>query len=446
MQRFYNESKEAALQAVKSSSQGLTQAEARARLERNGKNQLAQGKKDSLLKRFFLQMADPMILILLAAAAISGALAVYENESFTDVIIILFVVVVNAVLGVYQENKAEKAIEALQEMAAATSKVLRDGQMMTVRSEDLVVGDVVLLEAGDAVPADGRILESASLKIEEAALTGESVPVNKFVDLINLREGGRDVPLGDRKNMVYMGSTVVYGRGSAVITATGMDTEMGKIAGALAEAQEGQTPLQRKLSQLSKVLTWLVLGICLVIFGVQLLRAGSFSAVPSYLGPLQEKDGVQLHLSGRPGGVSHGDCSDGVPVARPVQGEPAQQTEQGEVLHPSRGVRNGAQAGANGLLSCLQLLLGDLSGLAGSQLPEDLLLGPLVVAGVNTGGHGEDALGSIDGRGRIIAQGQLLPHVEKQLAGQVPAKQGVQDHQCRKTGVPGGNACGETHR
>ena len=170
MQRFYNESKEAALQAVKSSSQGLTQAEARARLERNGKNQLAQGKKDSLLKRFFLQMADPMILILLAAAAISGALAVYENESFTDVIIILFVVVVNAVLGVYQENKAEKAIEALQEMAAATSKVLRDGQMMTVRSEDLVVGDVVLLEAGDAVPADGRILESASLKIEEAAL------------------------------------------------------------------------------------------------------------------------------------------------------------------------------------------------------------------------------------------------------------------------------------
>jgi len=172
MQRFYNESKEAALQAVKSSSQGLTQAEARARLERNGKNQLAQGKKDSLLKRFFLQMADPMILILLAAAAISGALAVYENESFTDVIIILFVVVVNAVLGVYQENKAEKAIEALQEMAAATSKVLRDGQMMTVRSEDLVVGDVVLLEAGDAVPADGRILESASLKIEEAALGG----------------------------------------------------------------------------------------------------------------------------------------------------------------------------------------------------------------------------------------------------------------------------------
>ena len=190
-------------------------------------------------------------------------------------------------------------------MAAATSKVLRDGQMMTVRSEDLVVGDVVLLEAGDAVPADGRILESASLKIEEAALTGESVPVNKFVDLINLREGGRDVPLGDRKNMVYMGSTVVYGRGSAVITATGMDTEMGKIAGALAEAQEGQTPLQRKLSQLSKVLTWLVLGICLVIFGVQLLRAGSFSG------------GGVPGSCGHSGGV--GGCGDGGAVHRRYQ-------------------------------------------------------------------------------------------------------------------------------
>ena len=131
-------------------------------------------------------MADPMILVLLAAAAISGVLAVIENESFADVIIILAVVIINAVLGVYQESKAEKAIEALQEMAAATSKVLRDGKIVTVRSEDLVVGDVVLLEAGDAVPADGRLLESASLKIEEAALTGESVPVTKFIDIINL--------------------------------------------------------------------------------------------------------------------------------------------------------------------------------------------------------------------------------------------------------------------
>lgn len=275
--RYYDESAESVLQQVQSEREGLSAAEAAKRLEKNGKNKLKEAKKDSLLKRFFMQMTDPMILVLLAAALISGILAVYENESFTDVIIILLVVIVNAVLGVYQENKAEKAIEALQEMAAATSKVLRGGKLEVVRSEELVVGDIVILEAGDAVPADGRILESASLKIEEAALTGESVPVDKWIDLIQLREGGKEVPLGDRKNMVYMGSTVVYGRGVFVVTATGMDTEMGKIAGALAAAKEGDTPLQRKLNELSKLLTWLVLGICVIIFAVQLLRAGSFT-------------------------------------------------------------------------------------------------------------------------------------------------------------------------
>lgn len=194
----------------------------------NGKNKLAAAKKDSILKQLLKQLADPMIIILLAAAAISGVLAVTQGESFTDVIIILFVVVVNAVLGVYQENKAEKAIEALQEMSAATSKVLRDGKIVTIHSEELVVGDVVLLEAGDAVPADGRIIENASLKIEEAALTGESVPVSKFIDIINLADGEGDVPLGDRRNMAYMGSTVVYGRGAMIVCATGMDTEMGQ--------------------------------------------------------------------------------------------------------------------------------------------------------------------------------------------------------------------------
>ena len=159
---------------------------------------LAEGKKDSLLKRFINQLMDPMILILLAAAAISGVLAVVEGESFADVIIILAVVVINAVLGVYQESKAEKAIEALQEMSAATSKVLRDGKIQIVHSEDLVIGDVVLLEAGDAVPADGRLIENASMKVEEAALTGESVPVTKFIDIINLEDSSKDVPLGDR--------------------------------------------------------------------------------------------------------------------------------------------------------------------------------------------------------------------------------------------------------
>ena len=281
--KFYCTDKEAVLQELDAATEGLSSAEAQKRLEQNGKNKLAAAKGKSLIRRFLEQLADPMIIILLVAAAISGVLGVVENEGFTDVIIILAVVIINAVLGVYQESKAEKAIEALQEMSAATSKVLRDGKVQIVHSEDLVVGDIILLEAGDAVPADARILENASLKVEEAALTGESVPVTKFIDTIYLREGEKDVPLGDRKNMLYMGSTVVYGRGTAVVTATGMDTEMGKIAGALADAEEGQTPLQRKLAQLSGILTWLVLGICIVVFGVQLVRAGNFSFADTIL-------------------------------------------------------------------------------------------------------------------------------------------------------------------
>ena len=271
--KAYCEDKESVLNALGASQKdGLTTAEAEKRLAENGKNKLAEGKKKSLVHRFLEQLADPMIIILIVAAAISGVLAVIEQEFPTDVIIILAVVLINAVLGVFQESKAEKAIEALQQMSAATSKVIRDGKIISVHSEDLVVGDIVLLEAGDAVPADGRILESASMKIEEAALTGESVPVDKIADVIGSKDG-KEVPLGDRKNMVYMGSTVVYGRGVVVVTQTGMDTEMGKIAGALADAQEGKTPLQLKLAQLSKILTWLVLGISIVVFGVQLLRS-----------------------------------------------------------------------------------------------------------------------------------------------------------------------------
>ncbi len=271
--KFYTETSEEVLKSVNSSGTGLSSAEAEKRLEENGKNKLKEAKKDSLVKRFLKQLCDPMIIILLVAAGISAVTAAIEGgEGFVDVFIILFVVIMNAVLGVYQESKAEKAIEALQEMSAATSKVLRDGKLTIVKSEDLVVGDVVLLEAGDAVPADGRIIENASMKIEEAALTGESVPVNKFIEIINLADESKDVPLGDRKNMVYMGSTVVYGRGAFVVTATGMETEMGKIADALANAAEGQTPLQIKLAQLSKILTYLVLGISVIIFAVQLIR------------------------------------------------------------------------------------------------------------------------------------------------------------------------------
>ncbi|MBQ8407581.1 MAG: HAD-IC family P-type ATPase, partial [Clostridia bacterium] len=300
--KFYCEDQTKVLSSLNTSEEGLSSAEAQKRLEANGKNKLAAAKGKSIVRRFLEQLADPMIIILLVAALISGILAVVENESFTDVIIILAVVIVNAVLGVYQESKAEKAIEALQEMSAATSKVLRDGKVQIVHSEDLVVGDIILLEAGDAVPADARILENASLKVEEAALTGESVPVTKFIDIINLKDGEKDVPLGDRKNMLYMGSTVVYGRGKAVLTAMGMDTEMGKIATALQQAEDGETPLQRKLNQLSKILTWLVLGICVVVFGVQLIRAGNFSFTDTILPSFMVA--VSLAVAAIPEGLS----------------------------------------------------------------------------------------------------------------------------------------------
>ena len=274
--QYYLKSKDETLTGFKTSLEGLSSHEAEIRLESNGKNKLDEPPKDTLLKRFLSQFADPMIIILIIAATISGITAFYADESFADVIIIMAVVIINAVLGVYQESKAEKAIEALQEMAAATSKVYRDGKITTVKSEDLVKGDIVVLEAGDAVPADGRIIQCASMKIEEAALTGESVPVDKTEDTLDLGDS-KDIPLGDRRNMVYMGSTVVYGRGMAVVCDTGMDTEMGKIADALAQAKEGKTPLQIKLAQLSKILTVLVLAICIVIFGVSLMRADTLN-------------------------------------------------------------------------------------------------------------------------------------------------------------------------
>lgn len=270
--KHYLSTPEEVFKETSSSEKGLTSEQAQKRLEENGKNRLEEGKKKSVIRRLLEQFADPMIIILIVAAAISGITAAFEGGFPSDVIIILFVVILNAILGVVQESKAEKAIEALQEMAAATSKVERDGKVMQIKSEDLVVGDVIILEAGDAVPADARIIESASLKIEEAALTGESVSVNKFIDIINLKDTEKDVPLGDRKNMMYMGSSVVYGRGRAVVTATGMDTEMGKIAGALAQAQDGQTPLQKKLAQLSKILSFIVIGICAVIFAIGIIR------------------------------------------------------------------------------------------------------------------------------------------------------------------------------
>ena len=277
MKQEYVQTPQELIDELQSSPDGLSSAEATARLEKYGPNKLKDAEKPTLLQRFIEQLKDPMLIILIIAAAVSAVTNFIAQESFAEVFIILIVVLLNAVLGVFQESKAEAAIEALQTMTAATCKVLRDGKQIALHSDQLVPGDVVLLEAGDAVPADGRLLESASLKIEEAALTGESVPVNKIIDALGLAKGQEDVPLGDRKNMCYMGSTVVYGRGKALITRTGMDTEMGKIAGALANTEQEQTPLQRQLEQLSGVLSKLVLGICLFIFVFDLIVAGSFT-------------------------------------------------------------------------------------------------------------------------------------------------------------------------
>ena len=254
---------------------GLSSAEAAGRMAKHGPNKLKEEEKTPLWIRFFQQMADPMVIMLIVAAAISAITGAIQGEiDFADVIIILTVVVINSALGVIQEAKSEEALAALQEMSAAQSKVIRDGKLVMLHSSELVPGDVILLEAGDSVPADCRVLESASMKIEEAALTGESVPVEKRVDAIALADGADDVPLGDRKNMCYMGSTVVYGRGRAVVVATGMDTEMGKIAGALTEAKEELTPLQVKLDELSHILTKMVIVICVVIFAVDVFRHG----------------------------------------------------------------------------------------------------------------------------------------------------------------------------
>ena len=256
-----------------SAASGLTAAEAQSRLASVGPNKLDEEEKTPMWKRFFEQMGDPMVIMLLVAAAISVITGFIQGEpEWADAAIILSVVILNSVLGVIQEAKSEQALEALQEMSAAQSKVIRDGKMVHMASSELVPGDVVLLEAGDSVPADCRVIESASMKIEEAALTGESVPVEKHADVISLAEGTDDVPLGDRKNMCYMGSTVVYGRGRAVVVGTGMNTEMGKIASALTSAKKELTPLQMKLNELSGILTKLVLAICVIIFAVDIVR------------------------------------------------------------------------------------------------------------------------------------------------------------------------------
>lgn len=283
MTEYYKLSADETLRELETDQTGLTSTQAKKRREQYGENKLKEAQKPGFLKRFLTQLKDPMLIILLAAAGVSALTGMLSGENeWAETIIILVVVLLNAILGVIQEQKAEEAIEALQVMTAATCKVLRDKEMTILHSDELVPGDIVILEAGDAVPADGRIIESASLKIEEAALTGESVPVNKIFDMLGMTKNQTEVPLGDRKNMCYMGSTVVYGRGKAVITATGMNTEMGKIADVISATEDEQTPLQKRLDELGKMLSKMVLGICLFIFAFNLFMERGQLAVEGH--------------------------------------------------------------------------------------------------------------------------------------------------------------------
>lgn len=259
-QAFYAQDTASVLQELQSDTNGLTNDEAKKRLAEYGPNELEEGKKKSMLQKFFEQFKDLMIIVLLAAAIISAAV----SHEFVDSIIILAVVIINAIMGVVQEAKAEQAIEALREMSTPNANILRNGHTVTVKSDELVPGDIVLLEAGDVVPADLRLLEASSLKIEEAALTGESVPVEKELTVIE----GNDIGIGDRVNMAYSNSNVTYGRGKGVVVNTGMGTEVGKIAGMLASAQETETPLKRNLNELGKFLTIAIIVIAVIMFFV----------------------------------------------------------------------------------------------------------------------------------------------------------------------------------
>ncbi|ULQ59522.1 cation-translocating P-type ATPase [Brucepastera parasyntrophica] len=267
--KYYSQSTKDVMNEMKTSWDGLSADEAFQRLQRAGANKLAAAKHKSLFVRFLEQIRDPMIIVLIGAAILSGAFG-----EIADMVIILIVVVLNAVLGIFQESKAEKAIEALQKMSAPHTRVKRDGAVIEIKSEEVVPGDIVLLEAGDSVPADMRIIEAASLKIEEAALTGESVPAEKTAEALPQSE--TDIPLGDRLNMAYMGTNVVYGRCEGLVIATGMSTEMGKIAEILADTKVEKTPLQQKLATLSKVLSIAVLAICIFIFFFSVFKNGGF--------------------------------------------------------------------------------------------------------------------------------------------------------------------------
>ena len=262
---IFNESKEKVVGRLNSDEGlGLNETQAADSLRANGYNELVAEKKDSLLKKFIEQFKDPLILVMIAAAVIS---VIVDPHEWIDSVIITVVVVFNAVLGVLQENNAEKSLDALKQMSAPNAKVIRSGQKLIIPSREVVVGDIVILEAGDFVPSDGRILESFSLQVDESALTGESLPVTKFSDAID----AEDVPLGDKKNMVFASTVCTYGRGRCVVTSVGMENEVGKIAQMLMGGEKEITPLQHKLNQISKTIGIMCLMICGVVFIMEML-------------------------------------------------------------------------------------------------------------------------------------------------------------------------------
>ena len=266
MTQWYTKSSAQALQDLDTnSSRGLTSTQAAQRLQQYGPNQLEKPKPTPLILRFLLQLKDPMIVVLLFAAALS--LISTHGEDWIEAVIILLIVVVNAVISITQENSAHRALEALEQMSAPLARVVRDGQTLRLDTAQLVPGDIILLEAGDLVPADGRILHCANLKVDESAITGESVPVSKESGAV-LAE---DTEVGDQSNMVISSTVITNGRATCVVTATGMDTQVGRIAGMLLNQSDPSTPLQRKMGEISSTLSFACLGVCAVMFGIGLL-------------------------------------------------------------------------------------------------------------------------------------------------------------------------------
>ena len=271
--RFYLENVGEVLNELKTSREGLFGEEANVRLNNDGKNRLKEEHKKTLLQKIIKSISDPMIIMLLVTCLISYIISIAEHSSPVDVFIILFVVIINTAMGLIQESKAEKAMESLKMMTKSKSRVKRDGEVLLIDSEDIVKGDVLVLEAGDIIPADARVIETHTMKVDESALTGESVSINKLINTLNLAENQIDISLADRNNMIFMGSVVSYGRGEAVVCETGMRTELGKIASSLNDVKDEATPLQIKMKELSKVLTKIVLVICVIVFIVSLIRA-----------------------------------------------------------------------------------------------------------------------------------------------------------------------------